>query len=255
MVNKKMSILCLLIILLSSFNAMADGYLIFDGADLFNTEERGELNQRLQYISDLYDMDILIVTTEDAQGKNSRNYADDYFDYGGYGRNESYDGMLFLIDLDNREIYISTSGRAIEYLNDRDIENILDKVFERGILEGDFHMASSTFIDQTNSILNKKLGENTLTYLEAFVSLTIGIVGALAFFIIVENKYKFKNARKVFDYQKNSIVNLKDTNDIFINKIISHRRIPKNNNTGGGSNTSTHRSSSGRTHGGGGRKF
>lgn len=255
MVNKKIILLFMLFFVISSYTSMAVSELVFDKAGVFTGEEKLELNKKLYELSERFDMDILIVSVEDAGGKNSRDYADDYFDYEGFGRNQSFDGILFLIDLDNREIYISTSGRSIENLNDRDIENILDKVFDSGLIDGDYYGAASAFINQTNIILNRKLGKNTLTILEIFLSLSIGLAAASIFYIVVANRYKFKNARKLFDYQKNSIVNFKESKDQFINKFVSHRRIPKNNNTGGGSGTSTHRSSSGRTHGGGGRKF
>lgn len=257
MVKARRSLILLLLIttMLASINVIASQDLLFDMANLFEADEKIELNQRLYNLSEFYDMDILIVSIENAEGKSARDFADDFFDYGGYGRNEEYDGILLLIDLDNREIYISTSGKAIDYLNDRDIENILDKVFENGVYDGEFYNASIGFIDKTNEILRVKLEGNRLTFIEVIISFLVGILVSLAFFIAVRNKYKFKNARKIYDYQKNSIVNLKNNNDIFINKFITHRRIPKNNNTGGGGKTSRHTSSSGRTHGGGGRKF
>lgn len=46
------------------------------------------------------------VTTDDALGKISMEYADDFFGNGGFGVGNDYDGILFLIDTDNREVYI-----------------------------------------------------------------------------------------------------------------------------------------------------
>ena len=58
-------------------------------------------------------MDVVIVTTYNTRSKSSQVYADDFYEENNIGRNNSGDGILLLIDLDNREVYISTSGAAI----------------------------------------------------------------------------------------------------------------------------------------------
>ena len=58
---------------------------------------------------------VYAVTTDDAQGKSATAYADDFFDE---HSTEQEDGVALLIDMDNREITISTCGIAIRYLTD-----------------------------------------------------------------------------------------------------------------------------------------
>ena len=53
------------------------------------------LEEEANNLSSEYNMDIVIVTTNDAAGKTSREYADDFFDYGGFGVGPDYDGILF----------------------------------------------------------------------------------------------------------------------------------------------------------------
>lgn len=84
-------------------------------------------------------MDFVVVTTEDAEGKTSEEYADDYYDYNGYAD----DGALYLIDLDNGSVWISTAGKMIRYLTDARIDAVIDagydnlkaKNYADGILE------------------------------------------------------------------------------------------------------------------------
>ena len=64
--------------------------------------------------------------TRDAQGKDAEAYADDYYDTHGYGEN----GVLFLIDLDNGQVWISTAGAMIRFLTDARIEEVLDAGYE-----------------------------------------------------------------------------------------------------------------------------
>ena len=63
-----------------------------------------------------------MLTTDDTNGKTTQEYADDFFD----AIAENGDGVALLIDMQNREICISTGGIAIRYLTDARIEDILN---------------------------------------------------------------------------------------------------------------------------------
>ncbi|MBR4138345.1 MAG: TPM domain-containing protein, partial [Lachnospiraceae bacterium] len=58
-----------------------------------------------------------------------------------------------------------------------------------------------------------------------------------------------------YDAYTDAIVYLSVETDHLMNKIVTHRRIPKDSGNSGGGGSSTHTSSSGRSHGGGGRSF
>ncbi|MBM6837148.1 TPM domain-containing protein [Clostridium saudiense] len=53
---------------------------VVDRASLFSSEEIVSLENSINDISTRYEMDIVIVTTDDVEGKSSRDYADDFFD-------------------------------------------------------------------------------------------------------------------------------------------------------------------------------
>lgn len=271
-IKKKRFILFIIVALILSLNISiiygADS-LVFDDAMLFTEEERRNLEARASSLSEQYHMDILIVTTDNAMGKTSRKYADDYFDYGGFGVGENYDGILFLLDMDNREAYISTSGIGIRYLTDERIESVLDMVFDGGLLEGDYYGAALGFLNGTEQFLKRGIPSNQynepekvnipnrITVLDGIVSVVGGIFAGGIFFFTVKSKYKGKNPGSSYSYRDNSIVNLIGNENQLINSFITHRRIPKPSNNSGSSagKSTTHRSSSGRSHGGGGRKF
>jgi predicted kinase len=59
-----------------------------------------------------------------------RDYADDFYDNGGYGMGPDYSGMLILLDMNNRAIWLSTGGVMIEYINDMREEAILDRAYD-----------------------------------------------------------------------------------------------------------------------------
>src|SRR5690606_7002669 len=116
-------------------NVYANKTLVFDDAMLFSDDERVALEVEANNLSSEYKMDIVIVTTNNAEGKTSREYADDFYYYGGFGVGDDYDGILFLIDMDNREAYIYTSGIGIRYLTDLRMDKVLDRVFDEGLLD------------------------------------------------------------------------------------------------------------------------
>lgn len=148
MKNSRIFVILVIISILVSISsiAFAEKNLVFDEGKFFSEEEIKTLNQESNRLSHEYNIDIVIVTTDDTMGKSSREFADDYFESGGLGIGEDRSGALFLLDMDNREAYISTSGIAIKYLTDERIESILDMVFDNGLIDGDYHGATIGFL-------------------------------------------------------------------------------------------------------------
>lgn len=279
MVNgmKKLKILViaifLTIIILQPMIVLGDKSLVFDEGNLFSQEDIINLEEEANNLSRAYNLDIVIVTTNDALGKTPREYADDFYDEGGFGIGNDYDGILFLIDMDNREPYISTTGLGIRYLTDGRIQSIIDQTFDGGLIEGDYYGAAMTFLDGTKAYLQRGIPsdqynepevikpKNTLTIMEFIISLVVGIGLSGSFFLSTKSRYKMKKVPSHFSYRNNSIVNFKSNEDKLVNTFVTHRVIPKPSETSGSSSSgksSTHTSSSGRTHGGGGsggRKF
>lgn len=248
----------------------AEKALVFDDAMLFSQEEVMNLENEANLLSKFYNMDIVIVTTDDTIDKTTREYADDFFDYNGFGVGEDYDGILFLIDMDNSEAYISTSGIGIKYLTDERIERILDEVFDSGLSEGDYYSSTLGFIRGTEKYLKagipsdqynypeKPKEKNKLTMFDLMISLLGGIGTSGIFFFSTKSKYKMKNPVKPLTFKNNSFVNFRLNEDKLVDSFVTTRIIPKPQNNSSSSSSgksTTHSSSSGRSHGGGGRKF
>ncbi|HWR60228.1 MAG TPA: TPM domain-containing protein [Clostridia bacterium] len=267
--RKAISIIFVLLLVISIAGPVyADKELVADQAGLFTEEEAESLRQAAVTLGEKYSMDIVIVTTSDAEGKSSRDYADDYFDYNGYGIGGERDGILFLLDYDNREAYISTSGSGIRYLTDERIERILDEVFENGLTDGDNFGAANAFLETAEGYLAAGIpGDqhsvpepvaNTLSVAEAVAGAAVSGAFGLGFFTMIKSRYKGKPRPGIFEYRKNSIVNMGITADNLANQYVTTRIIPKSpppSSSGSSGRSTTHRSSSGRSHGGGGRKF
>ena len=104
----------------------AEGTRVFDEAGLFSAEEVQELETRIDEVRDSQDADLAVLTVEDAQGESAESYADDFYDTHGLGVGDDASGILLSIDMDNREIYVSTTGYAMKVLTDARVEKVLD---------------------------------------------------------------------------------------------------------------------------------
>jgi uncharacterized protein len=258
--------LVFLVLFLAAAPILAEKSFLVDLAGTFTAQEAVDLEQSARSLGAQYNMDIVIVTTEDTGGKSAQAFADDYFDGQGYGVGTDRDGILFLIDFDNREAYISTSGIAIRYITDERRESILDDIFAAGMADENYFGAAQAFLSSTAGFLAAGIPDNQYNEPETPVSLTVvdGIAGAAVsgiasfwFYAGTRSAYKGKAKSPIFNYRQNSLVNLGLTNDELTNTYVTSRALPRptSSGTSGGGRSSTHVSSSGRTHGGGGRRF
>ncbi len=247
----------LFIILAAGMPVMAaDAPLVVDLANEFSADDIQRLEQMAAKTGAKYNMDLVIVTTRDTGGASSMEFADDFFDYNGYGVGDTRDGVLFLIDFANRQTWISTSGNAIEKLTDARIEDILDDVYAGNkMASGDYAGAAEAFLTSTGKVLQG----NTLSLIDGLIGLFASGATGLGFFASTKNSYKGKPRPNIFEYRGNSIVSMGLVTDNLINQFTTSRviAVPTSNNNRpfGGGGSSTHTSSSGRTHGGGGRGF
>ncbi|MFY9175681.1 MAG: TPM domain-containing protein [Peptococcia bacterium] len=272
----KIALVCVILLLFIFCGgqiALAEKPLVIDQAELYSDSEESQLSQRAQGIGTAYQMDIVIVTTANAEGKTARDYADDFFDYNGYGVGDDRDGILFLIDMDNREVYISTSGMSIRYLTDLRIERILDKVFAGGLTDGLMYEATMAFLEATEYYLQAGIPADQytvyetevlakgLTPVEILIGAGIAVIVGAGFYFLTQNRYKGKPKPVAYRYRDKNELDFRIDTEKLINSSVTYRIIEdttsrSSSSSGSSSGRSTvHRSSSGRTHGGGGRKF
>lgn len=238
---KKLCILLVLILLLAMpVMAATDVPHLVDEADLLTSAEEARLEQELVQLSEKLGMDIVVVTTDDTGYKSTFAYADDFYDYGGYGE----DGILWLIDMDNRQSTFSTTGKGIDRLSTGDEDAIQDVVTPL-LTSGRYADAVERFVD----LCEQYCGFNWL--LTGFICFAVGLVVALIATSIMKGQLKSVRAKvAASDYMTPGSLQLKESNDLFLYRNVSRIARPKNNSSGGGRT-----SSSGRSHGGGSRGF
>lgn len=131
---------------------------LHDFAELLTEGERTDLEERLVTLTDEYDFDVVIVTTNDAEGLSSQEYAESFYDENWFGIGEDGDGILLLINMDEREAYISTTGSAIEDFSREQLRVMLLDVTKE-LADGDYFYACTAFIDLTESYIGRLRAE------------------------------------------------------------------------------------------------
>lgn len=241
---------------------------VYDFADLLTNEQEFSLYNNINYFINDSSYDLVIVTIDDNPKYSAMEYADDFFDYNDFGFNSSRDGVLVLIDMDTREVYISTSGMAIKMYSDYRIESIIDAGYYN-LTNGNYYGCLSEMINEIENYYdlgfpsennNLHIDENGNPYYIRKMPYLMIFLAAGTFCLIVTMILYYKTRSVVKKHNIASYINMENTNinknEIFLTTYTSKiRRQTSSSSGGGGGGSSFHRSSSGRSHGGGGRRF
>jgi len=223
-----------------------------DYLNYLTEKEVNNLQRSIDKIKEKHDLELVIVITDDTEGKSSMEFADDYYDYNGYGVGDDHSGLLLLIDMNARVAWISTTGSAIVFFDNSKIDEILDKVTPY-LTDGRYYNASKAFVNFVRSDLSYFY--RALSMLFSLQSILIAIVISLIVTIILSISSKGKVTVDSRTYEEAGGFKLDVVKDQFIRETTTRVKIETSSSSGGGGGGGTHIGSSGRSHGGGGRSF
>jgi len=255
---------------------------LVDEADVLTDREEEKILADLDRISEKRECDVVIAIVYLTDDIDIVDYADDFYDYNGYGTGSGDAGILLTIDMEYHEWAISTYGFGIRAFNDAAQEHIMDKVlpyledgdfaeaFEQfaklcdNILKdarnGKFYGVSANNGKPISSFLTKKYTDKEIddAFITLFFSSVIGLIVTAIRLSSMKNKLKtVHEATEAKNYTIGRRMNLTEHNEIFLYSQVSRRIIPtpspssyRYDNDNGSYRSSTHISSSGRSHGG-----
>lgn len=238
-------------------------YPLFDEPDLLTEGEESELIAKLENICSQKQMEVVVAAFETIGDYTPMEYADDFYDYNGYGYGENRDGLILIIVMDTSDWWISTRGSAIAAFTDAGIDYIGEQIVPY-LSDGDYYGAFNRFAEQCVTFIDQaNTGDPYDTHnlpKEAFdkgMALVIALVGGLLIAAIYTAKLKrqlksVQAQRAAADYVKQNSMNVTESRDFFLYRKVNRTEKSSSSSSGG---SSTHRSSSGATHGGGGGKF
>lgn len=234
---------------------------VYDYASLLTDSEEQTLAETARDILAEYGYDVVLVTTNDAEGKSSMEYADDFYDYNGFGVGDTYDGVLVLIDMENRMIWLSTCGKAISVFSDDEIQSLTD-ITASYLGDAEYYEGCSFALDEVEYVIRADI--ELATFGGRLRRSARRLPGYLFFaavaggITIAVMSYRGKTARKAKDaagYLDRGSLRLAVREDRFLRSNTTRTRIESSSGGSGGGGSTTHRSSSGRSHGGGGSRF
>ena len=83
---------------ISSVSAFDTTTKVYDYAQVLTTTEEEKLKtSAMEYIEE-YNMDMVLVTVKYHTKSDTKAYAEDFYDYNGFGIGDTYDGIIFVID-------------------------------------------------------------------------------------------------------------------------------------------------------------
>lgn len=258
----KKVLLALLCLLFVGTNVFADTKFLYDNANLLSEQDQQSLEQELTEASDSMNLNIVIVTVdEDIDDSHIREYADNKYDEL-FGKS---DGIEFLINMKNRNFYVSTVEGVIDKISDEKIDNIMNDYVYGDLANGNYYNAFKGFVKGFKYYYEKedpipepvkkdyKFGVKNL-----IISGGVAGVVSLIVFLVFNGQLKSVKKKKVaHEYiDQNSFV-LTGYSDFLINRHVSKSPIVRNDSGGhgGGGSHSSHVSSSGVSHGGHGGHF
>lgn len=250
--------------------AFAETAPVTDYSGVLTASQLEEQNRNAQRISDTYECSAAILYIPTTEGRNIADFADDYFDHNGIGYGNTNDGTLMVIATEDREVYITTAGTAIDALTDYGIGYILDRVVEP-LKQNDYGRAGNIFLTYVTDFYNH-YAENGSGYdtndtvpashllLSVFGNCGIGLILAgLPIRRYKKSMNSVASKSNAADYVIGRGLALIQKNDRFVNRHVSRIPIPRVESSSGGHSSgggsTVHFSSSGISHGGGGSHF
>ena len=127
------------------------------------------VSARLDEVRRELDFDIVIVTGSDLGGKTMEEYADDFYDYNGFGCGSNRDGALLLLNMEDRKWHISTRGYGITAFTDYGIQQAGDAIKE--YFDTDCEKAFDLFIDKCEEYVNlAREGKFAFAHMDTHIS-------------------------------------------------------------------------------------
>ncbi len=241
---------------------------VYDFAELLTLSEEEKLYHQVEQFMDSANLDLAIVTISENNKLNAREYADDFYDYNGFGTDSEHSGVLFLVDMDTREIYMSTTGKAISLYSDYRIDMTLDAISQE-FSNQNYYQGITKFVTilknydtiglPSNKDSKYAIGDDGEVYREFPWLIVLGVPFAITAIVIGVMVHKNKLVRAATssrEYLDKDSLKINTVSDrlIFTNTVAVPRSTGSSGSSSGGG-SSRHSGSSGRSHGGGGHRF
>lgn len=224
---------------------------VYDYANLLSDEEEETLYKKAINFIEKYNMDMVLVTIDDnPYGSDDRSvslYAEDFYEYSEFGINSSHDGIIILIDMDNRAPCVTATGQAILIYDDERKIDMNDDAYDY-LADAKYYDAFLNYIESASNYAEKGTAPSNELFcvdeqgeyyqcreeeksVNWLVTILGSIFGSLCPVLVHTKKYRgIKAATKADTYLKESEITGRQ--DRFLTTFTS--RVPVHHDDGGG---------------------
>ncbi len=249
---------------------------VVDFAGVIDASRLSSLNALADEVSEKYRCDVAVAFVSSLEGRYVVDYADDFYDYRGYGYGANDDGILLLVSVGDREFAETTYGYGKTAFTDYGMTSYLEPRFTKYLGSNDWAGAAEQFINDSGELLRQAREgkpydyypggssapareKKTLKEAAPFAALISAVIGFFSGGVpTAAMKKKMKSVAKEYgaaNYARGGL-NLRASDDRFLYANVSRTPIPRQTeHRSGGGGSSVHFSSSGRSHGGSHGKF
>lgn len=252
---KKLSMILLLFFIVTAIQPVAAAenmhQKVYDFAGLLTASEIAELEDMSNEYSQKRQVDIMILTTKDTQGKDVVKYMEDFYDEKGLGFDKPHGNTAILtIDMEHREVYVAGFYKGEEYLDNSRCDLIRQKITP-DLSEGNYYEAFRSFIKLSYQYMGIRPGVNPENILfKAWFQVLTSVISASVSVIAMAYNSGGRTTAGGGTYLDASHSSITDRRDIFVRTDITKRRKPSNKNNGGGGSFGGGVSGGGHSHSG-----
>lgn len=126
---------------------------VYDYAALFTEEQTAKLKEKSLALKEATNNDIVILTIKRNDKSSALVYAEDFYDENGFGTGETHNGILLIIDMDQRILQTITTGEgdqsSLYQIIDPDRLSDMEDTIQSYLTAGDYYGGASFFLDET----------------------------------------------------------------------------------------------------------
>ncbi len=235
-------------------SASADSDRVVDNLDLLTSDDEDVLETKLDTLSEELGHDIAVVTTGSLDGKNIKLYADDYYDFNGYGMGDDDSGILLVVYINaenksDRQWAFTLYGRADDIFTESDM-TALTNAFLDDLSDGYYFDAFDAYAEKCEDII---INDNKVSPVAAAFVLILGAaVGGIVVWAMCSKYKSVRSQRSANSYMRRDSFHVDRSRDVYLYSHVTRRVKPQNN---GSSSSGRSTGSSGRSHGGRSGRF
>lgn len=235
LLNKSL-LMFFVLIFLSPFSSVyaagEEGPLVYDYADLLTDAEKERLEELAASLGAEYDIDFIILTTNDTEGKDIEDYLGDFYDEK-YNL-EAVDAAMLTLDMEHRDVYVAGFYKGKKYIDNKRAGLIREKITP-DLSAGNYYHAFSTYIETAHEYMGVMPGVNPESiFLKWWFHIIISVVVAGASVGLMAYNSGGRVTVNSATYLNQGTSRVLNRSDNFIRQTVTKRRKPQNNNSGGG---------------------